>query len=278
MNLIIESGSTKADWMIYTSPDDAITFRSHGINPTTLPDLNVISLEEDLIKHLSLVDTIFYYGAGINSQKAADRIENWLQNKCPNAKHIEVAEDCLAAARACFGNEEGIVAILGTGSNSSYYDGNDVTNLLPTLGYIISDEGGGTYFGKEILRAYFYNLMPEQVRRYMEANYLIDKTDILSQLYQGRESNRFLASYADLLTKVDHEWCNRLVEKCMTLFLNLRILPFIGDGNTPVSFVGSIAYYHENTLRKLCHEHGVNIQEIIHKPLDRLLEYHLTLL
>ena len=122
MQLIIESGSTKADWVIFSSREDAQTFSTHGINPTTLADLNVIDLPTDLTKKLAEVDKVHFYGAGINSMQAVERIKAWLKSKCPKTNEVHVAEDCLAAARACFGNDEGIVGILGTGSNSSYYD------------------------------------------------------------------------------------------------------------------------------------------------------------
>jgi len=182
MQLIIESGSTKADWVIFSSKEDARTYTTHGINPTTLSDLDVIQLPTDLSNRLNEVHKIHYYGAGINSMQAVERIKAWFGKKCINVKEVHVAEDCLAAARACFGDQEGIVGILGTGSNSSYYDGKQVYNLVPTLGFIISDEGGGTYLGKEILRAYFYGYMPEDVRLIFEANYLTDKTEILYKI------------------------------------------------------------------------------------------------
>jgi len=191
MQLIIESGSTKADWALFSSKEDAKMYTTHGINPTTLADLDVIELPAELTARLDKVSKIHYYGAGINTMQAVERIKAWFIKKCVNAKEVQVAEDCLAAARACFGQNEGIIGILGTGSNSSYYDGSQVYNLVPTLGFIISDEGGGTYLGKEILRAYFYGYMPEDVRMVFEDKYLTDKTEILYKLYRGGEPNRF---------------------------------------------------------------------------------------
>lgn len=277
MRLIIESGSTKADWLLYTHKADAIMYTTHGINPTTLNDLNVIRLDPRLEASFDLITSIHYYGAGINSMQAVERIKEWLSIKCKNATDIHVAEDCLAAARACFGDHPGYVGILGTGSNSSYYDGHQVFNLLPTLGFIISDEGGGTYLGKEILRAYFYNHMPEDVRLQMESKYISSKTEILYNLYRGGEPNRFLASYASLLTDIESPWSNQLVFDCLRNFLEIRVIPFYDKKELPLSFVGSIAHYHQDKLDILCKEYGIALGEIIHKPLDRLLKYHLTL-
>ena len=278
MQLIIESGSTKADWVIFSTRENAQTYSTHGINPTTLADLSVIQLPSDLIKQLEYVTKIHYYGAGINSMQAVERIKSWLKSNSPKANEIHVAEDCLAAARACFGDQEGIVGILGTGSNSSYYDGNQVYNLVPTLGFIISDEGGGTYLGKEILRSYFYGYMPEDVRMIFEDKYLTDKTEILYKLYRGGEPNRFLASYASLLTDIHTEWTDTLVLTCIRRYLEVRIIPFYDDRQLTLSFVGSIAHYHKHILAELCEEYNISLGKIIHKPLESLMNYHLTLL
>lgn len=278
MQLIIESGSTKADWVIFSSKNDAQSYSTHGINPTTLSDLDIIDLPSDLLSRLSEVKQIHYYGAGINSMQAVERIKSWFNKKCINANEIHVAEDCLAAARACFGDKEGLIGILGTGSNSSYYDGKQVYNLVPTLGFIISDEGGGTYLGKEILRAYFYGYMPEDVRILFEDKYLTDKTKILYKLYRGGEANRFLASYASLLTDIHTDWTDNLVMTCMRKYLEVRVIPFYDERQLTLSFVGSIAHYHKHIMAELCEEYGIDLGKIIHKPLERLMDYHLTLM
>lgn len=277
MNLIIESGSTKADWLLYTHDGYRQLYTTHGINPTTMIDLSVIQLEAALIESLTQVTHIYYYGAGVNSAKTTERVQNYLKSKCPSIKQLEVAEDCLAAARACFGHQAGIIGILGTGSNSAYYDGTQVDNLQHTLGFIISDEGGGTYIGKEILRAYFYDQMPTEVRTYMESHYETNKTKIQYQLYRSTATNRFLASYASLLTEVNTPWTAALVKKCIRKFFEIRVLPFYKDNTLPLSFVGSIAYYHSDIVQTLCNEYGILFGEILHKPLDRLLDYHLSL-
>lgn len=280
MQLIIESGSTKADWAIFSSRENAKTYTTHGINPTTLADLSVIQLPEELKVRLKEVTKIHYYGAGINSMQAVERIKSWLISNSPTveAENVHVAEDCLAAARACFGDNEGIVGILGTGSNSSYYDGKQVFNLVPTLGFIISDEGGGTYLGKEILRAYFYGYMPEDVRLVFEDKYLTDKTEILYKLYRGGEPNRFLASYASLMTDIHTDWTDSLVISCIRKYLKVRIIPYYDERQLTLSFVGSIAYHHRHILAVLCEEYEITLGKIIHKPLEPLMEYHLTLL
>lgn len=278
MQLIIESGSTKADWVIFSTREDARAYTTHGINPTTLSDLNVIKLPVELSAQLETINKIHYYGAGINSMQAVERIKSWFSEKCQNATEIHVAEDCLAAARACFGNKEGIIGILGTGSNSSYYDGSQVYNLVPTLGFIISDEGGGTYLGKEILRSYFYGYMPEDVRLLFEDKYLTDKAEILYKLYRGGEPNRFLASYASLLTDINTDWTDNLVMTCMRRYLEVRVLPYYDERKLTLSFVGSIAHYHKHVMAELCEEYGIDLGKIIHKPLEPLMEYHLTLL
>jgi len=276
--MIIESGSTKADWVIFSTREDAQTYSTHGINPTTLTDLDVIELPDDLNSRLDKIKQIHYYGAGINTMQAVERIKTWFTKKCINAEEVHVAEDCLAAARACFGDDEGIVGILGTGSNSSYYDGKQVYNLVPTLGFIISDEGGGTYLGKEILRAYFYGYMPEDVRMVFEDKYINDKTEILYKLYRGGEPNRFLASYASLLTDIHTDWTDSLVMACMKRYLEVRVIPYYDERQLTLSFVGSIAHFHKHIMAELCEEYDITLGKIIHKPIKPLMEYHLNLL
>ncbi len=277
MQLIIESGSTKADWKVFSNKEDGVNFTTHGLNPSTMPDLDIVKIENEFKHILDNVSTIYFYGAGINGDKSIGRIDKWLRSNCSSKADIYIAEDSLAAARACHGDQEGFVGILGTGSNSSFYNGKSITNLLPTLGYMISDEGGGTYLGKEILRAYFYNHMPPDIKSHFEANYLTDRSEITHKLYQENQGNRFLASYASLLTDIRTGWTKALVRKCILLYLKVRIIPFYNQPKIPLSFVGSIAYYHQDILAELCTENSIYLKEVIHKPLNRLLEYHLSL-
>lgn len=272
MKLIIESGSTKADWLFYEKSEKHRSTTA-GINPTTNPNLDSIDIaaQKDLLIECS---HIYLYTAGGHNANARSRVKQWLESKAMHAQ-VHVYEDTLAAARACFGSKNGVVGILGTGSNSTYYDGAKLHALVPTLGYLTSDEGGGTQLGRKVLQAYYYNQMPEQVRAYYEEHYPTDRQEVVTQLYSKGHNNRYIASFASLLTDIASDWGQALVRSAFEEYIDLRVAPFTKQYQCGLSVIGSIAYYHKEILHQVCADKDISLQEIIHKPLDRLLHYHL---
>lgn len=272
MKLIIESGSTKADWLFYKDAEIARSTTA-GINPTTNPDLNLVNINEQLV-HLEQTTDIYLYTAGAHNPNACQRVHDWLQSKAQEAT-VHVYEDTLAAARASFFDQKGVVGILGTGSNSTYYDGSHLHAVLPTLGYLTSDEGGGTQLGRKVLRGYFYNQMPDEVRSYFESNYPSDRQEIVTGLYSKGHNNKFLASFASLLTDTKSSWGDNIVRESFEEYIELRVAPFVKQYACDFSVIGSIAYHHSAILNEVCADKGISLREIIHKPLNRLLQYHL---
>ena len=275
MFIIIESGSTKADWVTINRKDDFNFFVTDGVNPATQKELLDLSNYADLLKHIMEAEHIFFYGAGINDAVSTQRITDWFRSYGFEGK-ISVAEDLIAAARACFGDGTGIVCILGTGSNSCVYENGKVLDCVPTLGYIFNDEGGGTQIGKEVLKAYFCKTMPESERNIFEANYPITKEEVVEKVYRTSGANKYVASFAPFLMMIKGEWKDTLLDKVFTEFIELRIMRYENFRNLPIKFVGSIAFYHKVYLEKAMNRHGLKIDEIVQKPIHKLIEYHLN--
>ena len=274
MFIIVESGSTKADWVIVRDSENFQFFRTEGINPATQVELLDLTNWFELLEQIKVAEQIFFYGAGIIDIISSSRIKTWLCSFGFPGK-LYVMEDLLAAARSCFENESGIACILGTGSNSCVYDGKQIRNSIPTLGYILSDEGGGTKIGQEILKSFFYGTMPDIERNIFIANYHLTKEVLVEKLYRSPGGNSYLASFAQFLTEIDGEWKGGLLKRVFREFVELRIALYPGYESLNIKFVGSIAHFHSVYLNEVLAEYGLKAVEIIQQPIFKLIEYHI---
>ena len=274
MFIIVESGSTKADWVVVRSKDDTQFFKTPGINPATQTELLDLTKDPELLVMIKEAAHIYFYGAGIIDIVSTARIGDWLTTAGFKG-NISVAEDMIAAARACCGDDPGIVCILGTGSNSCVYDGNKIIRAIPTLGYVFSDEGGGTNIGKEILKSYFYGVMPENEREIFIANFSVTKELLVEKVYRTSEGNKYVASFAQFLVLIDGPWKENLLKKVFRDFISLRIMLYPEHKTHSLKFVGSIAHYHRQYLTQILEEFGLKAQEIIQQPIYKLIDYHL---
>ncbi|MBC7884680.1 MAG: hypothetical protein H7X99_04355 [Saprospiraceae bacterium] len=274
MFLIVESGSTKADWVVVNDNFTTLFFKTDGINPATQSDLLNLNTQVELLEIIRKASEIFFYGAGINDSVSSGRINAWLSNFGFKGKLV-VAEDMIAAARACCGDKNGIVCILGTGSNSCVYDGQKILRKIPTLGYIFSDEGGGTAIGKEILKAYFYGTMPDKELALFSSNFSVTKEQLVEKVYRSSEGNRYVASFAQFLMLTDGEWKIKLLKKQFREFIELRILLYPEHRSYKLKFVGSIAHFHRSYLEEVLAEYGLVADEVIQQPIYKLIDFHL---
>ncbi|MBK9736717.1 MAG: hypothetical protein IPO92_17860 [Saprospiraceae bacterium] len=274
MFIIVESGSTKADWVIVRDSKNFQFFKTEGINPATQVDLLDLTDRVELLEHIRSAEKIYFYGAGIIDAVSSNRIKAWLDS-FGFTGDLTIKEDLLAAARSCFGNEAGIACILGTGSNSCVYDGKHILKSIPTLGYILSDEGGGTKIGQEILKSFFYGTMPDKEKNIFIANYPVTKEILVERLYRSSGGNSYLASFAKFLTEIDGVWKERLLKNVFREFVDLRIALYPGYESLNIKFVGSIAHYHRVCLNEVLSEYGLKAVEIIQQPIYKLIEYHI---
>lgn len=276
MILIIESGATKADWSFSEHGKELSRHESAGINPVSNANTHKLTNPSDV--DVTKVSSIFFYGAGVMGDKPKAIVKSALLKIFPNAKNISVGSDLLASARATSAGEPSIVAILGTGSNSCLFDGEQITTQLPSLGYLLGDEGSGFHIGKEIIKSFFYGDMPEADRQRFEETYTSELSSLLMELYRSEKPNFEIASYAKFLESAEPAYQNYLLERIFQDFIDARIKPIQQGTNFPINFTGSISYYYKPILSRICEMNGYRVNQILKKPMDKLIEYHNKLL
>ena len=278
MILIADGGSTKADWIaINKDKTEAFRVRTLGLNP----EVNTTKELTDRIIHMFQlinikkdVEEIYFYGAGCGTPAAIKILQDVLESIFINAK-VFVAEDMLAAVYAASGKAPAIVCILGTGSNSCYFDGESMHMQVPSLGYVLMDEASGNYFGKRLIRDYFYGLMPKYMVEKFENEFELDPDAIKTNLYMEQNPNMYLASFAKFMFDFkDEKYVRRLMKKGFEKFFKYRILPYQLNSDTPIYFIGSIAHYFREILDDVADKNGLVITDVIQRPIDNLLEYH----
>ncbi|GAB6011050.1 hypothetical protein [Viscerimonas tarda] len=275
MKLIVESGSTKTEWAIIEGQQLIMSVFTDGINPFMYsPDAIRRMLINQLPESVRSVrfDQMHYYGAGCVAEAQKKTIRT-IMGIIP-AKEMSVESDLHAAARALFRHEEGLVCILGTGSNSCHYDGKSVVKNVPPLGFILGDEGGGAVLGKLFLADCLKGLAPESLTQEFFDKYKISYTDVLDKIYRQAYPNRYLATFSTFLAKhVDDEYVNKLVVSNFESFFRRSILQYDYE-RLPVGFVGSVAYHYRDLLGSVASTFGIPICKIIKSSMEGLIEYH----
>ena len=278
MILLADGGSTKVDWIVLDHNKKELNrIRTKGLNPNLLSESEILQRikgEKGLKSIQKDVKEIHFYGAGCSTGKGQNLLESVLRLFFTNAE-IEVKEDILAAVYAASQGNESIVCILGTGSNSCYFDGEEIHTNAPALGYIIMDEASGNYFGKRLIADYFYKKMPQLLRKDFEKKHELSPDFIREKLYKEQAPNAFLGNYATFMfDHTEHEYIHQLLEEGFSLFLKNRVLPYPKAQWVPIYFIGSIAYFFEPILRKTALDLGLEISGILRRPIDGLIAYH----
>ena len=278
MILIADGGSTKADWIaINSAKEEVFRVRTLGLNPAVVAEAelqNRIINMFQLIHIKEEVTEIFFYGAGCGTPKPTAILKEILEGIFVNAK-VTVSEDMLAAVYAASGKEPAMVCILGTGSNSCYFDGENMQSLVPSLGYILMDEASGNYFGKKLLVDYFYKKMPKDIALKFEKEFNLDADHIKRNVYKEANPNMYLATFAKFMFDFKEEkYIKRLIKKGFQDFFKCHILPYQINSATPIYFIGSIAHYFRDILEKVADKNDLQIRGVIQRPIDNLLEYH----
>jgi N-acetylglucosamine kinase-like BadF-type ATPase len=278
MILIADGGSTKADWIaLDENKEHLFKVRTGGLNPAVVPVevLRARILEADeFSENLDAVTQIFFYGAGCGTDVATKILKDLFEELFPNAE-VVVAEDTLAAVYAAAGNDPAIVCILGTGSNSSYFDGETIESNAVSLGYIVMDEASGNYFGKRLIRNYFYKVMPPYMAEKFEKEFNLEPDHIKFNLYRQPNPNTYLANFASFMFHYKEDpYVLNLMEDGFDAFFRSRVLPYNKDKSTPIYFIGSIAYYFSDILEKVAAKHDLKITGVIQRPIHNLIEYH----
>lgn len=280
MKLLVDSGSTKADWIAINEEGKVLfTTQSLGLNPEVLSKDEILSRLDDkfdISQNKDKATHLFFYGAGCGTDRMKNFLSEVFQAYFSNAE-ISVYEDTYAAVFATTPkNEKAIVCILGTGSNCSYFDGTVLHQKVQSLGYIAMDDASGNRFGRHLLRAYYFNKMPKQLAQQFEKEFDLDADVIKQHFYKEPNPNAYLATFAEFLIKnKDEELCQKYIREEMVSFVENYIMQFENCKEVPVHFVGSIAFYLKDELKAILNEYGIEIGNVLRRPIDGLIEFHL---
>lgn len=220
------------------------------------------------------VAEIFFYGAGCSSEHSKGIVREAFQKVFPDTSLV-VEHDLLAAARALCGEEPGIACILGTGSNSCLYDGQQITGNVPALGFILGDEGSGTDLGKRVVADFLRGDMPEALRERFQKRFPLSVDEVLDRLYRHAFPKPYLATFSRFLFhNLKDPYCYELVYSSFTDFIRKNVLKYPNQENLPVHFVGSIAFYYGNVLRQATANQGLRVGRILENPIAGLTLFH----
>lgn len=284
MILITDGGSTKCDWIAIDKEGESTTnkIRTKGLNPAILSEKKLrktIGKSKDLKKLKEEVTHIFFYGAGCGTENPRLMLTHVLQSIFVNAQ-VEVREDTYAAVRASINkkDEAAVVCILGTGSNCSYFDGKALHQRVESLGYSIMDDASGNYFGKQLLRDYYFNKMPETISLAFSHKYNVEADFIKYNLYKQANPNAYLANFAEFMfLNKDSEYIVNLIKQGIRVFSESMILQFKEELKTaPVHFAGSIAFFSKEEIIEVAKEYGYTVGNFVRRPIEGLVKYHLN--
>jgi N-acetylglucosamine kinase-like BadF-type ATPase len=276
MILIIESGSTKSDWVLLNEGKRTY-FSTIGLNPYFHNENDVelaIKSNTELLALQDTVSEVYFYGAGCSADHLNAIIKRGIQRIFKYAS-ITVDHDLNACAYATYTGEPAISCIIGTGSNSCFFDGEHVSEKVPALGYILGDEGSGTYMGKRLLADYLYQRLPEEMSIAFQKETGLNKDLIVNHVYKEHNVNVYLASFVPFIQKFSHtDYVKGLVLNGFKQFLEIHVCCFDNYKEYPVHFVGSISRIFKNELELACQHYQIRLGNIVQKPVDGLVQYH----
>ena len=277
MKVVVDSGSTSTDW-VFIQKDKTTRFKSPGFNPYYFKDDDYLDyLTDESLSHLrfSKVEEIFFYGSGCSTPQNCTIVKTALWEIFPNAQ-IHLHHDLFGAAVALCGKEEGIACILGTGSNSCLWDGNKIIENVPSLGYLLADEGSGTYLGKIILTAILLGNAPEEISDTFFKTYELDFSKTLDKIYKEENPNKFLSS----ISKFAHDnknngWIKSMIKQNFNDFIDLQISKYSNYKTQKIHFVGSVAFHFNEILSEVMNERNLKLCKIISNPIEELVRFHM---
>ena len=282
MILIVDSGSTKSDWIAVDSNGKQLLekLRTKGLNPEILTQKKLkktIKNNKELKANRNIVTHVYFYGAGCGTDRGKKLIYNALTEVFVNAT-IKVEEDTMAAVYGTISrvDEAAVVCILGTGSNCSYYDGKKLHQQVQSLGYILMDDASGNYYGKQLVRDYYFNHMPEDVKVAFGSKYNLEADYIKYNIYKQPFPNAYLANFAEFMfLNKDSDYILELIKKGIRVFVKNYIMQYKEELKTvPVHFAGSIAFFSQEQIIEVAGDMGFKVGNIVRRPIDGLVAFH----
>lgn len=279
MIIIADGGSTKTNWCLLDDNNKKIYFNTEGYNPYFVDSEYIIaSLKKGLPKDIPFenVAEVNYYGAGVHNKDKAKIVEDAIKGVFPGAK-VEVGHDLLAAARALLGNEPGFAAILGTGTNTCVYDGNDITQNIDSAAYILGDEGSGSSIGKKLLVDFIRGLMPKDVAELFFETYKLTPDEIMDNVYTKPLANRFCASFSKFVydNNVNIEYTRSIVADAFETFFANLVSKYPDYQSYTFNCIGSVGYNFRNVLEDKANQYGMQVGRILRSPIDDLVQFHI---
>ncbi len=275
--LIADSGSTKTAWVLLKG-DDKYELETPGINPYYQNSQDIRAALASNTQFIQIIvqkiDQVYFYGAGCSVAANNQLVLQALRPFFPYAQ-IAIAHDMLAAARALCGQTPGIACILGTGSNSCFFDGEEITSQFDNLGFWLGDEGSGGYLGKQLVTAWFHKEMPESLWQLFADTYQIDRDIVLDCVYKQPYPNRYLASFSVFLkTNIQNPWCEELVSSSFKLFLERYVVNYPKSEQVDIHFLGSVALHYREILIASTKHLGLRPGKLMGSAIEGLSLYH----
>jgi N-acetylglucosamine kinase-like BadF-type ATPase len=283
MILVVDSGSTKTDWIAVDAKGKILfSTQTLGLNPQVLSSAILkerIINNFDLYQNREQVTHLYFYGAGCGVESPQLRINKVFDEIFTNAEKI-IKEDTYAAVYAASKPEEkAVVCILGTGSNCTYFDGKDIEQRVTSLGYILMDEASGNFYGKQLIRSYYFNTMPKSLANEFEKEYDLSPDSIKENIYRRENPNTYLATFSKFLIKhKDNELFQKIIKNGLERFINHQILQFDNAREVPIHFIGSISFFLKEEIKQALEEKGLTMGRIVQRPIEELVKYHIRLL
>lgn len=277
MILVADSGSSKTDWLLAYPGELPRAYRCAGLNPYFLTEKEIAKILQDQIPDLIAlapdITEIYFFGAGCSSPDRHEIVSNALSVFFPKS-YISIDSDLLASAYATCGHQKGFCCVLGTGSNISFFDGEGIHDGQHGLGYVLGDEGSGTWFGKKLITNYLYGTMPHDVSLKFKDTYSLDKETVIKNVYQKARANSYLASFAKFLSEIrESEYAQQMLHAGLLEFVETNIKPYPQFNKFKCHFVGSIAFTFADELKAICAANDVHIGKIIRQPINDLLDF-----
>jgi N-acetylglucosamine kinase-like BadF-type ATPase len=277
MKIIADSGSTKTNWVITEGRKIVFQKTTPGFNPVYYPgsvlDVSINEIAPSL--NLGHVNEIYYYGTGCSSTTSNKIVQELLRKHFTKAK-IEVNGDLFGAARALFGNEKGIASILGTGSSSCIFENHQIVQAVPSLGYLLADEGSGAHLGKLLLNAFFKNDLPPSLHEKFARQYGLEPETFIPQLYAREKPNTYIASFVPFIIQNKKEpFIAELIINALYTFFQEIILKYPNYQSYDLGFAGSVAFIFKDFLSMIAEEFNLSICKIIQNPIDDLVKFHM---
>ena len=279
MILIADCGSTKIDWCVLDNDKLTKQVFTCGMNAVMLTEEEMRKrIGDELVPELGdlckAVKAVYFYGAGCISAEVCGNVARAIKANLQNAETVEVYSDLLAAARALCGHNPGIACIMGTGSNSCFYDGKGIAANVSPLGFILGDEGSGAYMGKRMIADMLKGLAPKELTEAFFEKNNVTPNMLLDEVYTNKLPSKRLSQYSAFLREnLENSYCYRLVYNAFMDFFTRNIISY-DYAEMPLSFVGSVCVMYQPILIKAASDFGVGVKKIIPNSMPGLVAYH----